>query len=319
MARTKRNCPAGDVFHVLNRAVARVTIFEKPEDYAAFMRVVAETWEIVRLPVYAMVAMPNHWHGSSAHARCRPGDERLWLAIPDDPPLPRNWRSWVNMVETEGELSRAKGVRSHFFVEECCYTHSMPRTKRICPAGEVFHVLNRAVARLTIFEKPEDYEAFMRVLDETWQIVPLPIFAMVAMPNHWHFVVRPETADQVSEFFRRLTVMHTMRWHAHYKTGGTGHLYQGRFKSFPIQSDNHLLTVMRYVERNPVRANLIELAEEWKWSSAYRRRRCPKSPLAGHSRRSTSAAKLAFVGEQSRDRRRAAIVAEQRQTWTPVW
>ena len=103
----------------------------------------------------------------------------------------------------------------------------MARTRRNCPAGEVFHVLNRAVARLTIFEKPEDYAAFMRVLMETWEIVPLPIYAMVAMPNHWHFVDRPETSDQVSEFFRRLTVMHTMRWHAHYKTGGTGHLYQG--------------------------------------------------------------------------------------------
>ena len=131
----------------------------------------------------------------------------------------------------------------------------MARTKRICPAGEVFHVLNRAVARLTIFEKPEDYAAFMRVVEETWEIVPLPVYAMVAMPNHWHFVVRPETRDQVSEFFRRLTVMHTMRWHAHYKTSGTGHLYQGRFKSFPVQTDGHLLTVMRYVERNPVRAN----------------------------------------------------------------
>ena len=80
----------------------------------------------------------------------------------------------------------------------------MARRKRICPAGEVFHVLNRAVARLTIFEKPADYAAFMRVLDETWELVPLPIFAMVAMPNHWHFVVRPTTDDQVSEFFRRL-------------------------------------------------------------------------------------------------------------------
>ena len=148
----------------------------------------------------------------------------------------------------------------------------MARTKRICPAGEVFHVLNRAVARLTIFEKADDYAAFMRVVEETWKIVPLPIYAMVAMPNHWHFVVRPETSDQVSEFFRRLTVMHTMRWHAHYETGGTGHLYQGRFKSFPIQSDGHLLTVMSYVERNPVRANIIELAEDWQWSSAYARR-----------------------------------------------
>ena len=79
------------------------------------------------------------------------------------------------------------------------------RTKRICPAGEVFHVLNRAVARLTIFEKPEDYAVFMRVVGETWEIVPLPIYAMVAMPNRWHFGMRPETSDQVSEFFRRLT------------------------------------------------------------------------------------------------------------------
>jgi len=148
----------------------------------------------------------------------------------------------------------------------------MPRTKRICPAGEVFHVLNRSVARLTLFEKPEEYDAFMRVVEETWQKIPLPIFAMVVMPNHWHFVVKPTSDEQVSEFFRRLTVTQTMRWHAHYRTGGTGHLYQGRFKSFPIQSDNHLLTVMRYVERNPLRANFVNQAEEWQWGSASARR-----------------------------------------------
>lgn len=147
----------------------------------------------------------------------------------------------------------------------------MPRTKRVCPAGEVFHVLNRAVARLQIFEKPGDYEAFMRVVDETWGIVPIPIFAMVAMPNHWHFVVRPTDDQQVSEFFRRLTTTHTMRWHAHYQTSGTGHLYQGRFKSFPVQGDEHLLAVMRYVERNPLRAKLVDLAESWKWGSAWHR------------------------------------------------
>ena len=151
----------------------------------------------------------------------------------------------------------------------------MPRTKRICPAGEVFHVLNRSVARLTIFEKPGDYDAFLRVLVETWKEVPIRIYAMVAMPNHWHFVVQPSRDDEVSEFFRRLTVTHTMRWHAHYKTGGTGHLYQGRFKSFPIQSDDHLLTVLRYVERNPLRAGLVERAEAWKWGSAHARRQQP--------------------------------------------
>ncbi|MEZ6063045.1 MAG: transposase [Planctomycetaceae bacterium] len=88
-------------------------------------------------------------------------------------------------------------------------------------------------------------------------------------PNHWNFVVRPETSDQVSEFFRRLAVRHTMRWHAHYETGGTGHLYQGRFKSNPVQSDGHLLTMMRYVERNSVGLNFIKMAEEWHWSSTY--------------------------------------------------
>ena len=76
-----RICPAGEVLHVLNRAVARLTIFEMPEDYAAFMRVVEITCEIVPLPIYAMVAMPN------------------------DPQLPRNWRSWVNKVDTEAELN----------------------------------------------------------------------------------------------------------------------------------------------------------------------------------------------------------------------
>ena len=148
----------------------------------------------------------------------------------------------------------------------------MPRTPRHCPAGEVFHILNRAVARLQIFEKPEDYDAFMRVIDETVEIVPLPIQSMILMPNHWHFVVQPTHDKQVSEFFRRLTVTHTMRWHAHYHTSGTGHLYQGRFKSFPVQDDEHLLWLMRYVERNALRANLVEAAEDWKWGSAYLRR-----------------------------------------------
>ena len=96
----------------------------------------------------------------------------------------------------------------------------MPQKKFVGVQQRVLHVV-----RAEKGEKPADYAAFMRVLDETWQLVPLPIYAMVAMPNHWHFVVRPTTDDQVSEFFRRLTVMHTMRYHAHYKTGGTGHLY----------------------------------------------------------------------------------------------
>ncbi|WP_339727980.1 transposase [uncultured Gimesia sp.] len=154
----------------------------------------------------------------------------------------------------------------------------MPRSKRICPAGEVFHVLNRSVARLTLFEKPDDYAAFMQVVEETWQKNPLPIFAMSVMPNHWHFVVRPTTDTQLTEFFQRLTVTHTMRWHSQNATGGTGHLYQGRFKSFPIQPNEHLLTVMRYVERNPLQAKLVKHAEEWEYSSAWARQQKQAAP-----------------------------------------
>ena len=91
--------------------------------------------------------------------------------------------------------------------------------------------------------------------------VPLPIFGYCVMPNHWHFVACPKTDTQVTDFFRWLTHTHTMRWHAHYHTEGTGHLYQGRFKTFPIQEDEHLVSVLRYVERNALQANLVKRAE----------------------------------------------------------
>ena len=147
----------------------------------------------------------------------------------------------------------------------------MPRRPRVCPAGTCFHVLNRAVARLPLFEKEEDYLAFERVLEEAFEREQLPIFAYCVMPNHWHFVVRGETGHQVTDFFRWLTHTHTMRWHAHHLTAGTGHLYQGRFKTFPVEADEHLLAVLRYVERNPLRANLCKKAEAWRYSSAWRR------------------------------------------------
>jgi putative transposase len=85
-------------------------------------------------------------------------------------------------------------------------------------------------------------------------------------------VVRPKNKQQVTRFFRWLTNTHTMRWHAHHHTEGTGHLYQGRFKAFPIEQENYLLHVLRYVERNALRANLCERAEEWRWCSLWRRR-----------------------------------------------
>ncbi len=97
------------------------------------------------------------------------------------------------------------------------------------------------------------------------------LLAYCAMPNHWHLVVWPRADGELSEFMRWLTVTHTQRWHAHRHTAGTGPLYQGRFKSFPVEADAHLLTVCRYVERNPLRAGLVQQAETWRWNSLWHR------------------------------------------------
>ena len=149
----------------------------------------------------------------------------------------------------------------------------MPRRARSIVGGYAYHVLNRANGRLRLFKKPADFAAFERVIAEAFERVPLRILGYTLMDNHWHFVVWPRQRqhDQVSEFFRWLTVTHSQRWHAHHGTSGTGHVYQGRFKSFPIAEDEHLLSVLRYVERNPLRAGLVERAEQWRWGSLHRR------------------------------------------------
>jgi REP-associated tyrosine transposase len=147
----------------------------------------------------------------------------------------------------------------------------MSRGPRHAPGGHVYHVLNRAVARLPLFEKPADYDAFVRVLAECLDQCPMRVLAFSLMPNHWHFVLWPELDGQLTDFCRWLAHTHSMRWHAHYHTSGTGHIYQGRFKAFVVEGDEHLYAVCRYVERNPLRANLVPRAEHWRWSSLWRR------------------------------------------------
>jgi len=135
----------------------------------------------------------------------------------------------------------------------------------------IYHAMNRGVARLELFHKPDDYAAFERVMGEAHEKLPIRILAYCVMPNHWHMVLWPEGDEDLTEFLRWLTHTHTQRYHAHNHTSGTGHLYQARFKAFPVQSDGHFLRVCRYVERNALRANLVERAEDWQWGSLWRR------------------------------------------------
>ncbi len=146
----------------------------------------------------------------------------------------------------------------------------MPRPKRADEANGIYHALNRGNARNDIFRKAEDYEAFERILAEGLQRYPCRILCYQLMPNHWHFVLQPTEDGGMSNFCRWVSLTHTQRYHAHYGTSGEGHVYQGRFKSFPIQDDEHFLVVARYVERNALAAKLVSRAEDWRWGSLCR-------------------------------------------------
>ena len=147
----------------------------------------------------------------------------------------------------------------------------MPRGPRNTPGGYIYHVLNRANARATIFEQQSDYWAFIEVVRESLLVVPIRVLTYCVMPNHWHFVMWPKHDDQLSEFMHQLTTTHACRWHAFHGTVGRGHLYQGPFKSFPVEDDGHFYTLCRYVERNAVRANLVDDAALWTWGGTWAR------------------------------------------------
>jgi putative transposase len=163
----------------------------------------------------------------------------------------------------------------------------MPRTGRAAPGGKVYHVLNRGNGRCRLFHKEADYQAFQRLLLQVKEAVPVRVLAWCLMPNHWHLVLWPSEDGQLSRFMLRLSTAHVRRHFAHYHTTSGGHLYQGRFKSFPVQEDGHFPTVCRYVEANPLRRGLVEKAGKWPWSSlwAYSHKQAELRPEAWPVRR----------------------------------
>ena len=158
----------------------------------------------------------------------------------------------------------------------------MGRAPRVTEPGTAYHVLNRRVMRLRLFSKAADYRAFETVLAESLLRPDAPtLLTYCLMPSHWHLVVQAGEHTDLSTWVQWLTVTHTHRWHAHTDSAGEGPLYQGRFKSFPVQksSDTHFLVLCRYVEANALRAGLVSRAEEWPWS-AVRTRDRRNGPLA---------------------------------------
>jgi len=150
----------------------------------------------------------------------------------------------------------------------------MGRPRRVDIAGYAYHVLNRSVGRRLIFEHDRDFAAFERVMAEAveWVGGDVELLAYCIMGNHWHLVLRTCEDGAMGRFMKWLTLTHTQRYRTARGTVGDGPVYRGRYKSFIIEQDRHLLTVCRYVERNAARAGLVDRAEQWPWSSLRRSR-----------------------------------------------
>ncbi len=130
-----------------------------------------------------------------------------------------------------------------------------------------YHVLSRGNGCDDVFHEPDDYAAFLKLLGEASERVPMRLLAYCLLPNHFHLVVWTHEDGDLGRWMQWLMTSHVRRYHRYYQS--SGHVWQGRFKAFPIEGDDHLLTVMRYVERNPVRAKTIPIrkAQRWPWSS----------------------------------------------------
>ena len=146
----------------------------------------------------------------------------------------------------------------------------MPRRTQFC--GEfIYHVMNRAAKRVQLFDANSDYIAVEGLLLKAKMATGIRLLDYCIMPNHFHFILWPKAASQMSQFMRRFTGAHAQFWQTAKCSTGSGAVYQGRYKAIPVQTGQHFYNVCRYVERNPLRAGLVTRAEEWPWSGLWRR------------------------------------------------
>src|SRR5689334_20233255 len=145
------------------------------------------------------------------------------------------------------------------------------------PAGYAYHVMNRGVSRMGLFADAEDYETFLNILEAARKAISMRVCGYCVMPNHWHLALWPSADNIVQRFLYRLTSEHVRHWRKRWETAG--HVYQGRYRAFVVSTDDYYLNLLRYIERNPVRAKLTMRPQDWRWSSAYYRRSTGSSPL----------------------------------------
>lgn len=143
----------------------------------------------------------------------------------------------------------------------------MPRRPRSASTTGFFHVVNRSVRKVPLFQSPRDYRGFLLVLNEGLERYPVRLISYCVLSTHWHLVVGPVGMERLSRLIQWVSATHAQRWHRRKNSVGEGPVYQGRFKSVPVEASAHLLRVCRYVERNALTAGLVRKAQDWPWCS----------------------------------------------------
>lgn len=141
----------------------------------------------------------------------------------------------------------------------------MPRPIRIYYPGLIYHVLNRGNKREPVFLNDDDYQHYLDILKRYKEKFEFKIFAYCLMDNHMHLLLKVSEKASISKIMQTITIAHTRRFHQKYRT--SGHIWQGRFKSPLVSADEYLLTLMRYIEQNPVRAGIVKHPKQFQFSS----------------------------------------------------
>jgi putative transposase len=143
----------------------------------------------------------------------------------------------------------------------------MARKNRFAAPGLPYHVVNRGNDRKIVFRQGFDYIAFMELLAEGVRRFDVSVFGYCLMPNHFHLLIEPRSEGALSAFMQSVTGRYACTLRQQTQTVGHGHVFQRRFWNAAIYDDLWFVTVLRYIEANPVRAGLVPAADLWPWSS----------------------------------------------------
>ncbi len=141
----------------------------------------------------------------------------------------------------------------------------MPRLPRLVCPDVPHHITQRGNRKQQIFFSDSDKRAYLQMLTDRCQATGTRCLAYCLMDNHIHLILVPPRIDALRATLAPLHTRYAAR--INQREGWSGHLFEGRYWSYPMD-DAHLMTAVRYVERNPVTAKLVARAEDWKWSSA---------------------------------------------------